>query len=354
MKKAKLAAYIVVFVIIVVHLVLFIHLYRSHGNTSVNVNETTENNTKSVEDSPLQQPEIPPDPTQAALPAHAELPPYTPNFFTIATAPLTPTLQKLSMNCASGLAADLDTRRVFWAKDPDTPRPMASVTKMMTAYLAVKKMKLSNDKITLDTPIKVTREAAGIGGREVWLDPRETFTFNEILKCVMVHSANDCAYLLAQFMGGTEQAFVADMNKEAAAMGCTHLHYINSHGLTIDGKENSGTPAELAYLAMRLLQVPEITKWSSVKLEYLRENDQAFLKRNKGQATMLSNSNSLLGTCQGVNGMKTGFTNKAGFCIVATCNRNNRNAVIVLMGCQNKKDRDKLARTLFDWLYAIP
>jgi len=231
---------------------------------------------------------------------------------------------------------------------------MASITKMMTAFVAIQKMKASNSAITLETPIKVTKNASGIGGREVWLDPRETFTFDEILKCMLVHSANDAAYLMAEFNSDTEQAFVGEMNAKAAALGCASLSFHNAHGLSLKkGVNNTGAPAELAYLAEILLDIPEITKWSGVRIEYLRENDENFKKRNKGQATMLSSSNSLLGSCKGVNGMKTGFTNDSGFCIVATCERDARKTVVVIMGCEDKKSRDKLAKAMFDWIYSI-
>lgn len=346
--------HLIIIIIILVHFFVFLYIMLPHHKSEtkqiepaepVQTAETAEREVTSSVLEPLGN-------SAAAVQASSlELPPFSDTFFTVEQRQLPAAVQKLTTSCASGLAADLSSRKIFWAKDPFSSRPMASISKMMTAYLAVKKMKESNGTITLDTPIKVTKNAAGIGGREVWIDTRETFTFNEILKAMLVHSANDCAYLMAEFMGGSEQAFVAEMNREAVAMGCRRFKFFNSHGLTLNNQDNTAAPVELAYLAARLLDIPEIVKWTSVKTEYLRENDQAFIKRNKGQATMLSNSNKLLGRCKGVNGMKTGFTNKAGFCIVATCERDNRRVCVVVMG-SNKADRDNLAGQLIDWVYS--
>ena len=283
--------------------------------------------------------------------------PYSDEFFTYTTKNIPADVQRAitASNVKAGIAVNLDSREVCWALNPNTAYPMASVTKMMTALVAVRKMLCSNGAITLETPIKVTRTASLIGGRQVWLDPKETFTFDEILKCVLVHSANDCAYLLGEFMGnGDINSFIHDMNKQAQELGCKHFHFINSHGLTdkVNKDENSGSPAELAYLASVLLNIPQIMKWTGVRTEYLRENDEAFKARNKGQATMLSTSNSLLGVVPGVNGMKTGFTDNAGFCIVITCVRNDKHTCVVLMGCNNRKSRDALGKALLNWLYA--
>ena len=279
--------------------------------------------------------------------------PFSAQYFSRSPVALPPNIQKLTENCKSGIVVDLDNNRIIWEKDAYTSRPMASVTKIMTALVAVRKMRLSNGIVTPDTKIQVTRTASKIGGRQVWLDPRESFTFTEILKCIMVHSANDCAQLMAEFMGnGDADSFVSEMNMQAKSLGCNNFHFANPHGLTADdGSENSGSPIELAYLASVVLRVPEITKWSNVKVEYIRENDEEFKKRNKGQATMLSSSNSLLGRCNGVNGLKTGFTNKAGFCIVITCERNSRRVAVVLMGSPKAKVRDELGIALVNWAY---
>ena len=143
------------------------------------------------------------------------------------------------------------------------------------------------------------------------------------------------------------------MNEQAKAMGCNSMVFLNTNGLPENkGKEqNLACALELAYLSLHLLNIPEIMKWTGVKKEYLRENDEAFIKRNKGGATMLSSSNTLLGRCPGVNGMKTGYTDKAGYCVVITCERNKRRIGVVILSSPTAKERDALAASLVEWAY---
>lgn len=355
MKYKQLA--VVVVIVVVIH-AIFLLLLKSGGNNNKKGEDIKPEPevTEIVEQENVSQPEeiAPPAPEPVKVLDPLEgVEKFSNTFFTKDIKALPENIRQMEGLCKSGIAIDLDTKRILWEKDAYTARPMASVTKMMTALVAVRKMKMSDGAITPDTMIKVTPTASKIGGRQVWLDPRESFSFTDILKCVLVHSANDCAYLMGEFMGGGDvQSFINDMNKQAADLGCTKFNYVNTHGLTNDDKrENVGSPIELAYLASVLLDIPEITRWTNVRTEYIRENDEAYKQRNKGQATMLSSSNGLLRSCNGVNGMKTGFTNKAGFCIVITCERNGRRAIVVVMGSNTAKERDKLGAALVNWIY---
>ncbi len=343
-------------VITVIYIIVFFVFIKGCDKKEKIEEPTAAETMPQQEEQPQEEAPQPPAETAPADPLYG-VEPYSDEFFTYTTKNLPADIQRAitASGVKAGIAVNLDSREVYWALNPKTAYPMASVTKMMTALVAVRKMLCSNGAITLETPIKVTSDASQIGGRQVWLDPKETFTFDEILKCVLVHSANDCAYLLGEFMGnGDIASFIRDMNKQAQELGCTHFHFINSHGLTdkVNKDENTGSPAELAYLASVLLNIPQIMKWTGVRTEYLRENDEAFKARNKGQATMLSTSNSLLGVVPGVNGMKTGFTDNAGFCIVITCVRNETHTCVVLMGCKDRKSRDALGKALLNWLYA--
>ena len=277
---------------------------------------------------------------------------YSSDYFTTSLGQLTPLLNSMAQDCKAGVAVDLSSHTIRWGKNMNVGCNIASITKMMTALLVVENMRASNGAITMETPIKVSDAASKIGGRQVWLSPKETFTLEELFKAMLVHSANDCAYLLAEFSAGSETAFVERMNKRAAELGCSSFKFINSHGLPDSGRENVASAVELAYLADVLLEIPEITRWSGVKTSYFRERDEAFIKKNSS-ATMLSSSNSLLGTCKGVNGLKTGYTKKAGFSIVVTCEREGRKTAVVLLGFNNAKSRDKMAAALVEWLYTI-
>ncbi len=291
-------------------------------------------------------PETPSPPMPPARPAVPGVERYSDAYFTDRRQPLPAKVAALSEKCTAGIAVDLSSRSILWSKRPLDMQPIASMTKMMTAYLAIQDLKASPDKLSLATVVPVTRTAAAIGGRQVWLDPRETFTIDELLKCMLIRSANDCAFLLGEFLGqGSETAFVTRMNEQAAKLGCRRMLFHNTHGLPSAQGECMGAPQELAYLAGLLMDIPEVTKWSSVTREYIRENtDKKFF---------LDTTNTLLKTCPGVNGMKTGMTNKAGFCITATCERAGRRIVIVLTGCPDRASRDNFGQALIEWAYAI-
>ena len=350
--KSKQLVFIIL-VVALVHVVLLLMLKSGHGSGKKEGGQQGTEEIAKPEPSEEPSPVIPPAPEPPSPDPLDSVKPYGDGYFTRDIKPLPASIKQMEGFCKSGIAIDLDSKRILWEKDPKTPRPMASLTKMMTALVAVRKMRLSNGTITPDTMIKVTAEAVKINDRQVWLDPRESFSFTDILKCIMIHSANDCAYLMAEYMGnGNVQAFVEEMNSQARELGCRQFTFVNPHGLpAAKGADNSASPVELAYLASVLLDIPEITRWSGVSVDYLRENDEAYKKRNNGKAFMLVSSNKLLRSCNGVNGMKTGFTNKAGYCIVVTCERTSRRAVVVLMGCPDSKSRDNLGKALVDWIY---
>ncbi|MGI5925101.1 MAG: D-alanyl-D-alanine carboxypeptidase family protein [Lentisphaeria bacterium] len=276
-------------------------------------------------------------------PAGSLFTPYAPDYFTVSSRPLPKTIEKRTGEISAGAVVDLTSRTVYWGKHLLQAYPMASMTKMMTALLVVETLHESEGRLSLETPVRVTVAASKIGGRQVWLDPRESLTIDELLKCVLIRSANDCAYLLGEFLGGSESVFVARMNERAKELGCRQFIFYNTHGLPDNGRENLGSPAELAFLAGVLMDIPEIVRWTTVRRDAIREDRKIFY---------LDTTNSLLGRCPGVNGMKTGMTNKAGHCITVTCERDGRRLVVVVMGAANGKSRDALARDLLEWGYA--
>jgi len=243
---------------------------------------------------------------------------------------------------------DWSARKQLWGKAETRAVPIASLTKMMTVLVLVQDLETRTD-LDLNTPVQVTREAALVGGRQVWLDPRETFPLQDIMRCALIHSANDAAFLLAQKASGSESAYVKRMQERAATLGLTSFSFHNAHGLP-DGptqRENTGSALELGYLAGRLLQYPKVVEWSGTRLSYLEP-------RLDGKRTQLLNTNHLVGRVRGVNGMKTGFTDKSGYCLVATCERAGRQVITVVMGCARSAERDDLAGALIEWAYSAP
>lgn len=245
----------------------------------------------------------------------------------------------------TGILVDLDSHKVLWAKSPRKGVPIASMTKMMTLLLALEALDKRSD-LELDTPIKVSPGAAGMGGSQVYLDVKETHTFGELLKTMAIKSANDSAYLVAEYIGdGSMAHFVAAMNKRAYKLRMPSTNFVNVHGLTSDNKTNStSSPEGLAILAEQLLQYPLLVKWTSTKHAYFRPEG------SKG-CQFLTNTNHSLLKCPGVDGMKTGYTRVAGFCVTATCLRGGKRLVAVVSGFKTYNARKAFVSKLFNWGY---
>ena len=267
--------------------------------------------------------------------------------FNVADTQLPENIAAAAKASGTGLLLDWDARAVLWQKNPGKPVPIASLTKMMTALLVVEDI-ADNPSLSYKTQVKVTRNASNIGGSQVYLDPRETLSVDELLKCVMIFSANDAAYLLAEFFGqGNVDRFVERMNRRSNEMGLMTARFLNPHGLDGDTPEttNHASAWELAFIAGQLLDYPRVVQWSSTWMSSIRGDDPRF------KEFQLVNRNRLVNTVPGVNGMKTGYTKDAGWCIVATCERNGRRIICVLTGCADKKARNNLAERLIDWAY---
>jgi len=266
--------------------------------------------------------------------------------FTVEDRDLPATLKALTGSCRSGILVEWPRRRVLWKKAPDTPVAIASMAKMMTCLLLVETLN-SRPDLTLETAVRVSRTAAAIGGRQVYLDPRESLTVDDLIKCMMIFSANDVAHLTAEFIaGGDAAAFVARMNRRAAAAGLLRARFVTPHGLTpADGNPDMATPREMAFLASRLVAYSEVTRWSSTRLSYIRESNPSF------KPFQLVNTNKLVGKVPGVDGMKTGYTKAAGYCLTCTCDRQGRRLIAVVTGCASGAERDRLVEALLEWAY---
>lgn len=326
-------------IIIVVHLIVLVLLVGPCGG------EHSASSPKAVSD----KKETPEARTESGTKSSEQSPspgeePFSQSFFRRELRELPTSLKGQADVCKNGLVVDWSAKTILWEKKSSESVPIASLTKMMTAWLVARDLETSST-ISLSTRVPVTEAASKIGGRQVWLDPRETFTVDELLKCVLIRSANDCAYLLAQFFADGDHArFVTRMNAEAARLGLSSMTFYNAHGLPPDnGPENSGNAQELAYLAGHLLAKPEIVKWSSVRLDYIRQDTKPF---------QLVSTNKLLERVAGVNGMKTGYTNKSGYCIVVTCDRSGRQVIVVVLGSLTGNARDALTEALLEWAYA--
>ncbi len=248
------------------------------------------------------------------------------------------------------IVVDAATGNVVFEDRADVVTPPASMTKLMT--FAVLHDKLASGALTLATPVKVTAEDAKMGGTQVFLDPRETFPIEELIYAMMIQSANDAAHALARVAGGSVEAFVELMNAKARELGMTHTTFRTPHGLppatrkTADG--DLTTPRDYARLSRHLLLHTDATKYTSIRL-------RAFGAGVRPQTMAMKNHNNLLGKVGGIDGLKTGFTAGAGFCLAATAERNGRRVVVVAMGSPDAKTRDlKVAEMMERGFAAIP
>jgi len=283
--------------------------------------------------------------TPAANPVRAV--PLSQIRFTTGTGVLPAAVSAQTESCQAGILIDWGNRRILWSKSPDAQVPIASMTKMMTVLLLMERIR-TDPSITLQTRVKVTKTAAEVAESQVYLDPREEFSLDDLLKCIMVFSANDVGHLVAEFLGGGSTApFVAQMNKRAGELGLTHTRFVTPHGLPVARQKgvDQSTPRELAYLGALLLNYPEVVKWSSTRVTSIRENDARF------KPFQLVNRNGLVGKVEGVNGMKTGYTRAAGWCLTATCVRNGRTLICVVTGCPKSDVRNRLVESLLEWGY---
>jgi D-alanyl-D-alanine carboxypeptidase (penicillin-binding protein 5/6) len=201
------------------------------------------------------------------------------------------------------------------------------MVKMMTTLIVMEKIQEGAFHLT-DT-VTASRWAAQMGGSQIYLKEGETFTIEDLLKATMIHSANDAATALAEHVAGSADAFVDLMNDKAEQLGLKETHYYSVHGLPAapGQKDDQMSAYDLAMLGRELLKIPETAKWAATIQEPFRD----------GQFTLV-NPNHLLRQFPGADGIKTGFHNKAGFCVTGSAKRGELHLIVVVMGSTNKRD----------------
>jgi len=228
---------------------------------------------------------------------------------------------------AGAIVTDASSGQVLFEEHADVRNPPASMAKLMT--FAVLHDRLASGALALQTPVQITVEDSRMGGTQVYLDPREIFPVEELVYAMMIQSANDAAHALARVAGGSVEAFVELMNAKARELGMTHTTFRTPHGLPPAGRRIADgdltTPRDYAMLCRYLLLNTDVLKYSSVRARDFGAN------RKQGPQHM-RNHNNLLGKINGVDGLKTGYTEGAGYCLSATAERNGRRVIVVIMG----------------------
>ncbi len=234
------------------------------------------------------------------------------------------------------IVVNAENGKVLFEDKADVKGYPASVVKLMT-FLVLQE-KIEQGIVKLDAAVKITREAAAIGGRQVWLAENEVFSIEELLYAMLIHSANDAATALAIHVAGSKDAFAQLMNKKARELGMRDTAFHNVHGLPPGmGQEPDVTTArDLATLALAVLKHPDIFKYCATKTRPFREP----------KPVEMSNPNSLLYSYEGCDGLKTGYYSAAGFSIAATAKRKGQRLVAVVLGSTSKKARNAKAAEL--------
>lgn len=256
--------------------------------------------------------------------------------FTASAAEFTPaTTADFDVPCAAAILVDEDSGTVLYEKNADARRPIASITKVMTLLLTFEALEAG--KISLDDFVPVSEHAYHMGGSQIWLEPGEEMTLNDMLKAICISSANDAAVAVAEYVGGSEPAFAEMMNARAAELGMTNTHFVNACGL--DEPEHLSTARDVAAMSREmLLRHTEVRDYCSIWMDTLR-----------GGATQLVNTNKLLKSYSGITGLKTGTTGKAGVCISASAERDGLRLIAVVLGAASGKERFQAASTLLDY-----
>lgn len=245
----------------------------------------------------------------------------------------------LNLECGGAVLIEQNSGKVLYDHHMHEKLKPASVTKVMTILLIMEA--LDSGKITLDTKIPCSENARNMGGSQIWLDTRETLTVNEMLKAICVVSANDCTVAMAEYLAGSEEGFVLQMNQKAEALGMKDTTFKNCHGIDEDGHETSAYDISLMSREL-LLNHPSITNYTTIWMDSLRDGK-----------SQLVNTNKLIRNYKGATGLKTGSTSVALYNLSASATRDDLSLIAVVMKAPTTKIRFAEAQKLLDYGFSM-
>ncbi|SEN22466.1 D-alanyl-D-alanine carboxypeptidase family protein [Paenibacillus sp. OV219] len=246
----------------------------------------------------------------------------------------------LAPSARSAILMDADSGTIIYEKNSHAALPPASITKVMTMLLIMEA--LDQSRIKLTDKVATSEYAASMGGSQIFLEPGEQMSVDEMLKGIALASGNDASVAMAEKIAGTESAFVDMMNKRAEELGLKNTHFANCNGLP--AAEHYSSAHDIAVMSRELLKHSEITKYTGMYQDYLRKSSE--------KPFWLVNTNKLVRFYSGADGLKTGFTNEARFCLTATARRDNLRVIAVVMGEPNTKTRNAEVSQMFDYSFA--
>ncbi|WP_068775339.1 D-alanyl-D-alanine carboxypeptidase family protein [Paenibacillus sp. FJAT-26967] len=246
----------------------------------------------------------------------------------------------LTPSALSAVLMDADSGTIISNKNMDAKLPPASITKVMTMLLIVEAVDAG--KIKMTDKVSTSEYAASMGGSQIFLEPGEEMSVEEMLKGIAMASGNDASVAMAEKIAGSEENFVAMMNERAKELGMVNTHFVNCNGLPAEN--HYSTARDIAIMSRELLKHSEITKFTGSYQDYLR--------KDSAKPFWLVNTNKLVRFYTGADGLKTGYTGEAKFCLSATAARDGFRVIAVVMGEPNTKTRNAEVAKLFDYAFA--
>lgn len=246
---------------------------------------------------------------------------------------------ELALECKSAILMEASTGKVIFEQNADEALPPASVTKVMTLLLVMEAIK--EGKISLEDTVRTSAHAASMGGSQIFLKEGEEMSVEDMVKSVVIASANDAACALAEHISGSEEAFVKKMNERAAELGMKNTSFENTNGLDDTATNHLTSARDIAIMSRELIKHPKILEYSSIWMDTVRNGMFG-----------LTNTNRLVRFYRGCTGLKTGSTSKAGFCVSATAERDGVSLICVIMGAESGDKRNAMASRLLDYGFA--
>jgi D-alanyl-D-alanine carboxypeptidase (penicillin-binding protein 5/6) len=246
----------------------------------------------------------------------------------------------LAPNARSAILMDAESGTIIYEKNSHQPLPPASITKIMTMLLVMEA--IDEGRLKMTDQVQASEYAASMGGSQIFLEAGEVMTVEDLLKGVALASGNDASVALAEKLAGSEEEFVRMMNDKAKKLGMKDTHFVNASGLPAEGHVTSAY--DIAVMSRELLKYEDITKFTGLYQDYLRKDSE--------KPFWLVNTNKLVRFYHGADGLKTGYTSEAKFCLSATARRDNLRVIAVVMGEPNTKTRNAEVTRMFDYAFA--
>lgn len=260
-------------------------------------------------------------------------------FFSSSTVAASEPAMNIAPHATSAILVEVDTGNILYEKNANEKLPPASITKIMTLLLIMEAMERGELKLT--DKVRTSERAASMGGSQVFLQAGEEMTVEDMIKGIAIASGNDASVAMAEHIGGTEEAFVAKMNERAKQLGMKNTHFVNSNGLP--APDHYSSAHDIAVMSRELLKHDLITKYTGIYQDYLR--------KESANPFWLVNTNRLVRFYEGVDGLKTGYTSQAKYCLSATAKRNNMRLIAVVMGEPDTKTRNNEVASMFTYAF---